>query len=97
MQGYPEEWIREFKDEQALITDPAGRCMALSNMAFALRRRNEIDDDQLSDMLELADAGKEWALSEIEDGHWIGLFDDHPDVSRTGLQYFDGKKMVIGE
>lgn len=49
-------------------------------MAFALRRGNEIDDDQLSDILDLAYGGKEWVLSEIEDGNWIGLLDEHPDV-----------------
>lgn len=68
MSGYPEEWMRELNDQQAFITDPAGRCAELSAMANDLHRRGEIDADQLGDMLEFTDAGREWGLQEQHDG-----------------------------
>lgn len=38
----------------------------LSDMAHAAYRRRAIDADELSDMLEFAEAAREWALLEHE-------------------------------
>jgi len=47
-------------------------------MAYAARRRRDIDDDALVDMLELAEAARMWALIEHEEAWALGLFSDYP-------------------
>lgn len=58
----PQAWLAELDDQVALVADPDGRAAVLSEMAYAARRRREIDEGDLVDMLELAEAARLWAL-----------------------------------
>jgi hypothetical protein len=49
-----------------LVAGLDGRAAVLSEMAYAGHRRKEVDDGDLVDMLELAEAGRLWALDESE-------------------------------
>lgn len=73
---FPSAWLAELDDRFSLITDPDGRAEVLSEMAYAARRRHEVDDSVLCEMLELVDAAKLWALTEHEEASVIGLFDN---------------------
>lgn len=75
MSQLPRAWLAELYDRFALVTDPGGRAAVLSEMAYAARRRREVDDGCLSDMLELAEAARAWALLEHEEARHIGLFE----------------------
>jgi len=58
----PQAWLAELNDQTALVADPDGRAAVLSEMAYAAHRRQEIDEGDLVDMLELAEAARLWAL-----------------------------------
>lgn len=58
----PQAWVAELDDQVALVEDPDGRAAVLSEMAYAAHRRQEIDEGDLVDMLELAEAARLWAL-----------------------------------
>ena len=62
----PQAWLAELNDQVALVADPDGRAAVLSEMAYAGHRRKEVDDGDLVDMLELAEAARLWALDESE-------------------------------
>lgn len=64
MGGLPQAWVSELDDQVALLEDPDGRAAVLSEMAYAAHRRQEVDDGDLMDMLELAEAARLWALAE---------------------------------
>jgi hypothetical protein len=74
MAGIPQAWLDELNDHTALVNDPDGRALVLSEMAFAAHRWREVDSDQLSEMLEFAEAARYWALNEHEDAWHLGLF-----------------------
>ncbi|MBF8669734.1 hypothetical protein IR012_10235 [Pseudomonas putida] len=59
-------WLAELNDQAALVADPDRRAAVLSEMAYAGHRRREVDDCDLVDMLELAEAVRLWALDEPE-------------------------------
>ncbi|MBC3410587.1 hypothetical protein HU720_04655 [Pseudomonas sp. SWRI51] len=67
MLSLPEGWIAEMNDQSALIADPDWRAAVLSELAMAAHRRRDVEDEQLSDMLELAEAARLWALLEQND------------------------------
>lgn len=79
MSGLPMAWLAELDDHFALVTDPDGRAAVLSEMAHAAHRRGEVDAEDLTDMLELAEAGRYWALTEHEEAWHLGLFGDFPE------------------
>lgn len=62
MDGLPLAWLAELNDQSALATDPDGRAAVLCEMAFSARRRNQVDEGELAEMLELAEAARLWAL-----------------------------------
>lgn len=66
MAGLPQAWLAELNDQVALVADPDGRAAVLSEMAYAAHRRKEIDEGDLVDMLELAEAARLWALDESQ-------------------------------
>ncbi|MEB6589594.1 hypothetical protein MXM82_10675 [Pseudomonas asiatica] len=66
MAGLPQAWLAELDDRFALVADPDGRAAVLNEMAYAARRRREVDDGDLVDMLELAEAARLWALTEAD-------------------------------
>lgn len=49
-----------------MAASPDGRAAVLSEMAYAARRRQEVDDGDLVDMLEIVEAARLWALDESE-------------------------------
>ncbi|MCE0756624.1 hypothetical protein LU683_27475 [Pseudomonas asiatica] len=58
----PQAWLAELNDQTALVADPDGRAAVLSEMAYAAHRRQEIDESDLVEMLEMAEAARLWAL-----------------------------------
>lgn len=62
MAGIPPAWVAELDDQTALITDPDGRAAVLSEMAYAAHRRQEVDEGDLVEMLEIVDSARLWAL-----------------------------------
>lgn len=66
MAGLPQAWLAELDDRFALVADPDGRAAVLNAMAYAAHRRREVDNGDLVDMLELAEAARLWALDESE-------------------------------
>lgn len=66
MAGIPRAWLDELNDQFALVTDPEGRSAVLTEMAYAARRRRDVDDDALVDMLELTEAARRWALEGVD-------------------------------
>ncbi|WP_241507393.1 hypothetical protein [Pseudomonas sp. AFG_SD02_1510_Pfu_092] len=66
MAGLPKAWLAELNDQVALVADPDGRAAVLNEMAYAARRRLEVDESDLVDMLEIAEAARLWALDEFE-------------------------------
>ncbi|MBK5003860.1 hypothetical protein [Pseudomonas sp. S32] len=64
MLNLPAAWLVELNDQTELQAAPYGRALVLNEMAYADHRRQEISDEDLTEMLELADAGREWALLE---------------------------------
>ncbi|WP_284399677.1 hypothetical protein [Pseudomonas putida] len=90
MSGLPQTWLAELGDYVALVTDPDGRAAVLSEMAYAAHRRRDVDDNDLVDMLELAEAGRMWALMEHEEAWAIGLFDNYEPDHHAGYQVIKG-------
>lgn len=62
----PQAWLAELNDQTALVADPDGRAAVLSEMAYAAHRRQEIDESDLVEMLEMAEAARLWALQGTE-------------------------------
>lgn len=62
MGGLPQAWVSELDDQVALLEDPDGRAAVLSEMAYAAHRRQEVDDGDLVDMLEIVESARLWAL-----------------------------------
>lgn len=90
MSGLPQTGLAELGDYVALVTDPDGRAAVLSEMAYAAHRRRDVDDNDLVDMLELAEAGRMWALMEHEEAWAIGLFGDYEPDHHGGYQVIKG-------
>lgn len=70
----PQAWLAELNDQTALMADPDGRAAVLDEMAYAARRRREVDESDLVDMLEIVESARLWALAEHEEAWAIGLF-----------------------
>ncbi|PYG79820.1 MULTISPECIES: hypothetical protein [unclassified Pseudomonas] len=62
----PQAWLAELNDQVALVADPDRRAAVLDEMAYAARRRREVDDGDLIDMLEIVESARLWALDESE-------------------------------
>jgi len=73
MSNLPRAWLAELDDHFALITDPDGRAAVLGEMAYAAHRRREVSAEDLTEMLEVAEAARYWALMEHEEAYHIGL------------------------
>ncbi|MCO7526411.1 hypothetical protein NJH54_18105 [Pseudomonas asiatica] len=58
----PQAWLAELNDQVALVADPDGPAAVLDEMAYAAHRRQEIDESDLVEMLEMAEAARLWAL-----------------------------------
>ncbi|MEE1922700.1 hypothetical protein V0R50_10635 [Pseudomonas sp. 148P] len=81
MTELPGAWVAELQDQVELLADPDGRAAVLAAMAMSACRRGDIKDGQLVEMLELAEAGRLWALTENEETEWLGN-----DADQAGQQ-----------
>ena len=79
------EWQALIKQRFDLVTDPEGHWRKLVDLAMLAHKRRQVCSGELSEMLELADAAKLWALIEWEEAEAIGLLKeeavDPDDVS----------------
>ncbi|NIF28315.1 hypothetical protein F3J44_18260 [Pantoea sp. Tr-811] len=66
MAGIPQAWLDELNDHFSLVSDPDGRADVLNEMAYAARRRQVVGEGDLVEMLEMVEAARLWALSELE-------------------------------
>ncbi|GLO03280.1 hypothetical protein PPUJ13061_31780 [Pseudomonas putida] len=87
---YPPHWVTELDDREPLITDPEARVGVLRQMAYDCYRRAEVSFEDMGDMLELADAARDWALMEHEEDWAIGLFGDYEPDHHGGYQVIKG-------
>ena len=67
------EWQAAIKQHFDLVTNPEGHWRKLVGLALLAHARHEVGSAELSEMLELADAAKLWALIEWEEAEAIGL------------------------
>lgn len=61
------QWRIMLRDEAALLAMPGAHHKALLRQAHALHQGNVIDADELSDLLELADAALAYAMESLLD------------------------------
>lgn len=88
------EWKRTVEDRFELVTNPDGQRTKLRELAMLAYQRYQVDADELSDMLEVTDAAREWGLLELEQGFYLGMFESQEFGLQAGTQHFDGKRLV---
>lgn len=71
------DWKAASKQQFDLVTDPEGHWLKLVDLAMLAYERHQVRSDELSEMLELADAARLWGLVEWEEADGVGLFLDH--------------------
>ena len=68
------DWQAASKQQFDLVTDPEGHWRKLVDLAMLAHERRQVRSDELSEMLELADAARLWGLVEWEEADRVGLF-----------------------
>ena len=85
------DWQAASKQQFDLVTDPEGHWRKLVDLAMLAHERRQVRSDELSEMLELADAARLWGLVEWEEadraGLFLGLVIDPDDVSFFAKRY----------
>ena len=71
------DWQAASKQQFDLVTDPEGHWLKLVDLAMLAYERHQVRSDELSEMLELADAARLWGLVEWEEADRAGLFLGH--------------------
>ena len=71
------EWQAASKQRFDLVTDPEVHWRKLVDLAMLAHERRQVRSDELSEMLELADAARLWGLVEWEEADRVGLFLGH--------------------
>ena len=71
------DWQAASKQHFDLVTDPEGHWRKLVDLAMLAHERRQVRSDELSEMLELADAARLWGLVEWEEADGAGLFLEH--------------------
>ena len=71
------EWHAASKQRFDLVTDPEAHRRKLVDIAMLAHERRQVRSDELSEMLELADAARLWGLVEWEEADGVGQFLDH--------------------
>lgn len=87
-------WKLMVEGRQDLVTDPDGQRAKLREMAMLAYQRYQVDAEQLSDMLEVTDAAREWGLIELEEGYRLGILRHQVNVFEAGTQCFYKGKLV---
>lgn len=68
------EWNAGIVRSSEFITDPDGYRLKVARLATLAHRQRQVSDEELNEMLELTDAARLWALTELEEADAIGLF-----------------------
>ena len=68
------DWQAASKQHFDLVTDPEAHWRKLVDLAMLAHERRQVRSDELSEMLELADAARLWGLVEWEEADRVGLF-----------------------
>ena len=71
------EWQAASKQQFDLVTNPEVHWRKLVDLAMLAYERRQVRSDELSEMLEVADAARLWGLVEWEEAYCAGLFLDH--------------------
>lgn len=87
-------WKLAVEDMQDLVTDPDGHRAKLRELAMLAYQRYQVDADELSDMLEVTDAAREWGLLELEHGYYLGLFQRPEHDLEPGTQCFYKGRLI---
>jgi hypothetical protein len=87
-------WKSMVEDRHDLVTNPDGQRAKLRELAMLAYQRYQVDADELSDMLEVTDAAREWGLLELEEGFHLGLFHRPEHELEAGTQCFYKGKLV---
>ena len=85
------EWKAAIRMPTDLITDPDEGWKKLVTLAKLAHVRRQVDAGELSDMLEISDAARLWALVEWEEAYLIGLFLDEAEVNGDRLPLFKSR------
>lgn len=88
------EWERMVEDRHELVTDPDGQRAKLRELAMLAYQRYQVDAEELSDMLEVTDAAREWGLLELEHGYHLGMFHTPEHNLEPGTQCFYKGRLV---
>ena len=88
------EWKVLIEDHAELVTSPDGQLAALRKLAMLAYQRYQVDADELSDMLEVTDAAREWGLLELEHGYCLGLFQRPEHDLEPGTQCFYKGRLI---
>lgn len=86
----PPDWVIALDDRDPLITDPEARVAVLRQMAYDCYHLAEVSFEDMGEMLELADAARDWALMEHEEAWAIGLFGKYEPDNPLGHQVIRG-------
>ena len=71
------EWQAASKQHFDLVTNPEVHWRKLVELAMLAHERRQVRSDELSEMLELADAARPWGLVEWEEADRVELFLGH--------------------
>ncbi|NMY73788.1 hypothetical protein [Pseudomonas sp. WS 5071] len=85
------EWKAAIRMPTDLITDPDEGWKKLVALAKLAHVRRQVDAGELSDMLEISDAARLWALVEWEEAYLMGLFLEEPELNGDKLPLFEPK------
>jgi len=83
-----DQWNILYSDQNALIKSPDGHQHELITLAEALRANGLIEDDELSDLLEQADAAYQWGsknncpsrLAASKDSQFVALLNHNYEL-----------------
>lgn len=88
------EWKRLVEVRQDLVTDPDAQRAKLRDLAMLAHHQHQVAAAELSDMLEITDAAREWGLVELEEGYHLGLFRRPEHELEAGTQCFYKGKLI---
>lgn len=69
------DWKVAIQGRDDFVTDPDGALRKLDDLAMLARRRRQVSAEELNEMLEMSEAARLWALTELEEAGALGMFD----------------------
>ena len=85
------EWRSGIGNRFDFVSDPEGFRLKLAGLAMAAHQCRQVSAEELNEMLELTDAGKEWALLEWEEAYLVGLVPHVAPDPDEGIQRIKGR------